>query len=376
MDYTTQSLGFKIQKTLRYVRLYGIKRTLMKVKGQYHMKKAYETLPDLPIAGDHKGWIGLIGCGNYAFSNIAYYLDKKSEGAIRACMDKDIAKSASLYEGFGLRYYTDDAAKIVSDSNIELVYIASNHATHAEYAIDCIKVGKHVHIEKPHVVSRDQLDRLMAAMQAHPDVKVYLGFNRPRSRLFGKLQDFLARQSGPLMINWFIAGHEISDDHWYFDEAEGGRVLGNLCHWTDLTLHLVGVENAFPCIIVPATPKNAKSDFVVSVMFADRSCATITFSAKGHTFEGVREVLNLHKGDVLANLTDFHRLSIDVAQKQYRFSSFYRDHGHKANIMNSYQSVKDKNPSGENSHYIRATALFFLAIKDAIDTGGTVELSL
>jgi hypothetical protein len=111
-------------------------------------------------------------------------------------------------------------------------------------------------------------------------------------------------------------------------------------------------------------------------MFADRSCATITFSAKGHTFEGVREVLNLHKGDVLANLTDFHRLSIDVGQKRYRFSSFYRDHGHEANIMNSYQSVKDNNPSGENSHYIRATALFFLAIKDAIDTGGTVELSL
>jgi len=376
MDYTTQSLSFKIQKTLRYVRLYGIKRTLMKVKGQYHMKKAYETLPDLSAAGDHKGRIGLIGCGNYAFSNIAYYLDKKSKGAIRACMDKDIAKAASLYESFGLQYYTDDAAKIVSDPNIELVYIASNHATHAEYAIDCIKAGKHVHIEKPHIVTRDQLDRLMTAMQAHPDAKVYLGFNRPHSKVFRKLQDFLARQSGPLMINWFIAGHEIPDDHWYFDEAEGGRVLGNLCHWTDLTLHLVGLENAFPCTIVPATPKNAKSDFVVSVMFADRSCASITFSAKGHTFEGVREVLNLHKGDVLANLSDFQKLSIDVVQKRYRFSSLYRDHGHEANIVNSYQSVKDVNSSGENIHDVRATALFFLAIKDSIDTGRTVELSL
>jgi len=376
MDYTTQAIGFKIQKTLRYFRLYGVKRTLMKVKGQYHMKKAYETLPVLSAAGDHKGRIGLIGCGNYAYSNIAYYLEKNSKGTIRACMDKDIAKAASLYESFGLHYYTDDAAKIVSDPNIDLVYIASNHATHAEYAIDCIKAGKHVHIEKPHVVTRDQLDRLMAAMQEYPDAKVYLGFNRPRSRLFRKLQDFLAQESGPLMINWFIAGHKIPDDHWYFDEAEGGRVLGNLCHWTDLTLHLVGLENAFPCTIVPATPKNAKSDFVVSVMFADRSCASITFSAKGHTFEGVREVLNLHKGNVLANLTDFQRLSIDVVQKRYRFSSRYRDHGHEANFVNSYQRAMDKNSSGENIHYVRATALFFLAIKDAIDTGRIVELSL
>ncbi|MEP5568700.1 MAG: Gfo/Idh/MocA family oxidoreductase [Halioglobus sp.] len=376
MDYTTQSLSFKVRKALRYLRLYGVKRTLMKIKGQYHMKKAYESLPDVSAAGEHSGWVGLIGCGNFAFSNVAYYLNKKNKGAIRACMDKDIAKAASLYESFGLQYYTDEAAKIISDPNIELVYIASNHATHAEYAIDCIEAGKHVHIEKPHIVTCDQLDRLVSAMQAHPEVKVYLGFNRPRSKLFGQLQDFLARQSGPLMVNWFIAGHEIPDDHWYFDEAEGGRVLGNLCHWTDLTLHLVGLENAFPCTIVPATPKNAKSDFVVSVMFADRSCASITFSAKGHTFEGVREVLNLHKGDVLANLSDFHRLSIDLAEKQHRFSSFYRDHGHQANILNAYHSVKDENSSGEDIDYVRATALFFLAIKDAIDTGRTVELSL
>ena len=76
-----------------------------------------------------------------------------------------------------------------------------------------------------------------------------------------------------------------------FDESEGGRVLGNLCHWTDLTLQLVGLESAFPCQIVPSAPPGSKFDFIVSLIFADRSCATITFSAKGHTFEGVREVL-------------------------------------------------------------------------------------
>ena len=52
-------------------------------------------------------------------------------------MDVDIHKAASLYEQFGLRYYSDDAEEIIADPAIDLIYIASNHASHAEYAIIC-----------------------------------------------------------------------------------------------------------------------------------------------------------------------------------------------------------------------------------------------
>jgi predicted dehydrogenase len=375
VDYTSQSLAFKIRKSARYVRLFGVRRTLAKVRGQYHMKRRFDELPARSSDPSRPGSIALIGCGNYAFSNIAYYLDKNRPGELRAAMDADLHKAASIFQQYRMGYYTSDANEIVADDKIRLVFIASNHATHAEYAIECIKAGKHVHIEKPHVVSRDQLDRLAEAMRSNPQAKVFLGFNRPRSVLFRRLQEVLSRQSGPLMINWFIAGHEIADDHWYFKPEEGGRVLGNLCHWTDLTLHLVSMERAFPCTIVSASPENARSDFVVSIVFADRSCATITFSAKGHTFEGVREVLNLHKGDALANVTDFQKLTIDVVERRHCFSTFYRDHGHEANIMNSCRALGAEGPAGESLRYVRATALFFLAIKDAIDTGRPVVLT-
>ncbi len=67
-------------------------------------------------------------------------------------------------------------------------------------------------------------------------------------------RDRVLSLTGPLMINWFIAGHEIPDGHWYYDEKEGGRVLGNLSHWSDLTLHLAGIQTAFPCTVFSATP--------------------------------------------------------------------------------------------------------------------------
>lgn len=380
MDYTQTDLLFKIKKSLRYVRLYGLSRTFVKIKGQFHMKAtaSFEGTQWLNTACRNadaaERRIAIIGCGNYSFSNIAYYLKKKGRCFLRCAYDILPNRAVSLCKAYGGLYVPADWHEILTDPQVKIVYIASNHASHAEYAVACIEAGKHVHIEKPHVVSADQLARLAAAMKAHPEVKVFLGFNRPRSRLFLQLQQILTKEAGPLMINWFVAGHEIPDDHWYFDEKEGGRVLGNLCHWTDLTLQLVSLDRAFPCTIVPAAPVGAKSDFMVSVIFADRSCAAITFSAKGHTFEGVREVVNIHKGDVLANLTDFQTLRIELVEKKRRTSLLHRDHGHGANIFHSLAGVDTATP-GEAIPYVNATARLFLAIRQAIDSGQPVFLS-
>ena len=54
---------------------------------------------------------------------------------------------------------------IIDDPQIDLIYIASNHYTHAEYAIEALNKGKSVHIEKPHVVNESQLDRLIACYE-------------------------------------------------------------------------------------------------------------------------------------------------------------------------------------------------------------------
>jgi len=379
-DYTRADFLFKIRKAVRYLGLYGLSRTLVKIKGQYHIKATAGfngprwVNPGCkdPDAASRK--VAIIGCGNYSFSNIAYYLAKRDPGFLRITFDIQKSRSRSLCKAYGGSYAVADWKEITEDPRVKIVFIASNHASHAEYAEACIEAGKHVHIEKPHVVNQEQLDRLLAAMRRYPQSKVFLGFNRPRSRLFRELQEVLASEPGPLMVNWFIAGHEISDDHWYFDEKEGGRVLGNLSHWTDLTLHLVTLEKAFPCTIIPATPAGAKSDFVVSIIFADQSCASITFSAKGPTFEGVREVLNVHKGNVLANLADFQTLACEVIEKKAKKKLRFRDHGHEANIVHSV-AASEEDEGGEAASYVDATARFFLAIRQAIDCGEKVVLS-
>lgn len=379
MDYTKTSLKFKITKSLRYLRLYGLSRTIIKIAGQYHMKGKETAMeadwqnPDVSNAAEKH--VAIIGCGNFAYANIAYYLDKNKKGVILGTYDKHMSRAVSLAKKYKAVTAFKDASSIVNHPGIKLVYIASNHASHAEYAIECIKKGKDVHIEKPVVVSYEQLQRLTETLKRNPNSKVFLGFNRPKSPLFIKLDSYLNKEIGPLMVNWFIAGHEIADDHWYFDEKEGGRILGNLCHWSDLTLELIGLMNAFPCVIKSSTPPNSKSDFIISIEFNDRSCATLTFSAKGHSFEGVREILNIHKGNLIGNLQDFERIKLDIIDKRISHKLMFRDHGHQQNIMTTYNGSMLNANSGVSLQYMVATSLLALKIKESVDNRSVVVLT-
>lgn len=366
-DYKARSFGFRLRKTLRYVRLYGIPRTIMKIRGQYHMSRRYDILPAL-AAPSSIAHVGMLGCGNFAFSNIAYYLNKNYGRVIRGTMDVDLHRAASLAKAFRAGYYTDKSEEVISDKNIDLLFIASNHASHTEYAIAGLQQGKAVHIEKPHAVNRNQLVRLCRAIK-ECNGKVTLGFNRPSSRLNRIIAEQLQKETGPAMLNWFVAGHEIPRDHWYFNQGEGGRVLGNMCHWIDFVYHLVPPETRYPITIYPAPSHKSADDIAVTYVFGDGTMAAITFSAKSYMFEGVRERFAAHKGNTLIAMEDFQKLTIEIMAKKRHVSLWFRDHGHQQTICRSYSMVRPKNAPSNGSPlvYIWETGELSLRTKEAIE---------
>lgn len=373
MDYFSQSPLFQARKVLRYCRLYGPRRTWIKVQGQRHKRKRLETLPPSSPPADGQP-VGLIGCGNYAYSNIAYYLTRNFGRVIGGCMDVDPHHAASLARRYRVPLHTTDAARLLDDERLRLFYVASNHASHAEYAVEALRRGKDVYIEKPHVVSEEQLRRLAAAMR-DSDGRVYLGFNRPGSRLGRLVREHLSRESGPGVYNWFVAGHAIDPDHWYFRPQEGGRVLGNLCHWTDFLYTLV-TEVRFPIRIVPTRHERSDVDIGVNYVFGDGTIGAITFSAKGHTFEGVKERFAGHRGDTLLSLDDFQRLTVEVVERKHRYRNLFRDHGHEANITAAYRNAIGREPYDRPARleHVVGTALLFLKTREALETGRPVVL--
>jgi predicted dehydrogenase len=297
-------------------------------------------------------------------------------GAVmRGAMDIHTGRAHSLAYRYRMHYATQDASRIIHDPEIDLIYIASNHATHADYAIRALRAGKSVHIEKPHVVDDEQLVELCRAIM-DTSGRVRLGFNRPDSRFGREIRGLLNAQTGPMMLNWFVAGHEIPLDHWYYRPEEGGRVLGNLCHWTDFSLRMVGAADAFPVQITPVRAREPDSDIAVGFTFADGSIAAITFSAKGHAFEGVRERFAAHRGDLLVALDDFQYLRSDIGGRRRRRRLVFRDHGHRDAILGSYGMSSRAGPtaSGAGVAYIWNTAQLFLRTREALEANRTIVL--
>lgn len=168
------------------------------------------------------------------------------------------------------------------------------------------------------------------------------------------------------MLNWFVAGHQIDPDHWYFREEEGGRVLGNLCHWTDFVYQMIPAQARFPITITPTRADRSDADIAVTYRFGDGSIAAITFSAKGHTFEGVRERFAAHKGDLLVSMDDFKTLTLEKVARKKIYGLKYRDHGHEQRVKDSYRLV-EPGQSGAPIPYVWETGLLFLKTREALE---------
>jgi predicted dehydrogenase len=374
MDYLSAPWLFRIRKAARYIHLYGLERTLVKIAGQYHMQRRYDVPPKLDRRPSATSHVGILGCGSFAYTVIAHILHKRYGSVIHGCMDIDVNRAASLCERYAGSYYTTDAAKVILDPNIDTVFIASNHASHAEYAAQALLFGKDVHIEKPHVVRDDQLSTLRQAMEEGKGRVLSIGYNRSRSRVGLRIKDALSKEHGELMQNWFIAGHQLPDGHWYYSEAEGGRILGNLCHWVEFVYQVVPPEARFPIVVTPTRSKRSDCDIAVTYTFGDGSIAALTFSAKGHTFEGVKERYAAHRGNVLLMMDDFQYLRIDDRESVSKIRLWRRDHGHDASIRGSYDLSRDKGAPGCSVRYVMDVGRLILRTREALETSRSMTV--
>ena len=86
--------------------------------------------------------VGLIGCGGFQMGCHVPNLQANPKYSILAAMDvnEDAAKRAA--GATGSKYWTTDLNKLLSDKEVDVVFISTVHDTHAELSVAAANAAK------------------------------------------------------------------------------------------------------------------------------------------------------------------------------------------------------------------------------------------
>lgn len=196
---------------------------------------------------------GIIGLGNIAnqFATDLQLLDDAEIVAV-ASRNKDNANAFAQKYNCSKAYDSYDA--LFADDNVDIIYIATPHNSHAELSIKALENGKHVLCEKPMALSYNDAVRMIEASKKHNKFFMEAFW----TRFIPSVQDALAKvKNGEigevkyLKADFNFIGNEIPGSR-LFDKQSGGGALFD-----------VGVYPLFLSYIMCGIPKTtcAKSIF-------------------------------------------------------------------------------------------------------------------
>lgn len=109
--------------------------------------------------------VGLIGCGRIARVHRAYLKGIPQVELVGVCDTDAAARAAFAREGGGLAEFAT-AAELVERGRPDVVHVLTPPATHAPLAIELLRAGVHVLVEKPLALHTAEADQVLAAARA------------------------------------------------------------------------------------------------------------------------------------------------------------------------------------------------------------------
>ena len=285
--------------------------------------------------------VGLIGAGNFTKSVILPNIEKiEGYELVGVCTATGVSAEGTGKK-YDFKYITTDTNEIFSNSEINSVFITTQHNTHATLVLDAIKSKKHCFVEKPLAIYEDELESIADAYDGESIIQV--GFNRRFSPMIGHMKKCL---SGQISVNYRINAGVIPKDVWIQDrDIGGGRVIGEVCHFIDTCSFLIDSEvvSLYASTIQKSDQSIPNEDNLnVILNYANGSTATIAYYAYGDAAMS-KEYIEVFGNGVSMRMTDFRELIIYENGKEKKEKSYNQDKG----FGNEFKAFKESVKSGE-----------------------------
>lgn len=237
---------------------------------------------DKPTTKGEKIGFGLIGAGNFARSTMLPAMQTSGLYHFKGLATTGGAGAAQANEVFHFDYTTNDYKELLSDPDIDLIGVSTQHNSHAKFVIEALEAGKSVYCEKPLCLTLEELDRIEKAYQNNPG-HLFCGLNRRHSPLIAEIKRDLKTDSIPAVYDYIANAGFIPEKHWAQDETKGGgRIIGEAIHFVDTIMYLDGSELIDLQISFANNPGYPKKDnAIISLRFASGAIGTILYTSMG-----------------------------------------------------------------------------------------------
>ena len=318
--------------------------------------------------------LGVIGAGAFARAMVLPALKGMANVALATVVARRGAAAEHAQKTFGFERAATEAAAVLEDPAIDAVIVATRHDSHAELTARALAAGKAVLVEKPLGLTAQQIDRVAAARLGSPGF-FQVGFNRRFAPMAMTLRDRLAAGPRPRFVVMRINAGAVPADSWLNDAAEGGgRVLGEVCHFIDLSRFLVGS----PIVSVRADAMTGSSDtaedVTVSLNFADGSLATIAYTAQGDAAFG-KERIEAFAGGTAATIEDFRTLTVAEDGRVRRSKArMGQDKGIHGELEAFVRAARAGGPAPIDEAELIETSRATVAALESLRGGGRIDL--
>ena len=228
--------------------------------------------------------VGVIGAGNFAKSYILPRLCNDKSVYLKCICTTNGISAKNAAEKFKIESFTTDVDDIFLNNEIDAVWIATSHDSHADLVIRALNHGKSTFVEKPLAITPEELEEVGKAYKSS-DALLMVGYNRRFSKPAQKMKDFLQTIQGPFIASYRVNAGFIPAEEWYQHPGQGGRIVGEACHFVDFFQYLSGSKpiNVYAHSISSMDRQQNAENVIITLKFEDGSVASIHYIAIGNS---------------------------------------------------------------------------------------------
>jgi predicted dehydrogenase len=309
----------------------------------------------------------LVGAGNLAKWAHLPAIQKIAGASLRAVHSNSGARGKSYAMRFGANYATSDFEQILGDPDVDAIVIASRHKEHARQAIDALRAGKHVFIEKPMAVTLEECRAIYKAVE-ESGKRLMVGFNRRFAPYYTEMKGQLKGRTSPMVVSCRMNSPGI-ENGWAAESAQGGVVLGEGCHFVDLMYWLTESEP-----VSVSASGFGEHNVAATIKFADGSVGNFIYTVVGSETSG-GEMVEVFAPGVNVLTEDFKRLVVKKKKRDAR-SKFFAAKGYQEQLESFVQSLRNGTDTAVTALDGTRATLGCLLMLEAVRTGEAQSFNL